>query len=84
MTQSVQLRNIVLSVVLLMLPTAGVSAHDKPTPLQQTIDYLLDTVSQSGLTFERNGQSYTATEAAAHMRRKYEHFENDITLDFPP
>ncbi len=78
MTQTVNRWNIVLSAVLFLLLAAGASAARQPVSLQQTIDHLLDTVSQSGLTFMRNGKSYTASEAAAHMRNKYEHFHDDI------
>ena len=78
MTQTVIRRNIALFAMLLMLLSAGASAARQPMPLQQTIDHLLGYVSQSGLTFMRNGKSYTATEAAGHMRNKYEHFQDDI------
>jgi hypothetical protein len=78
MRQTVTCRNVVLFAVLFMLLSAGAGAAREGTPLQQTIDYLLDYVSQSGLTFRRNGKSYSAPEAAGHMRRKYEHFRDDI------
>jgi hypothetical protein len=78
MTQTVIHRKIALFAVLLMLLTAAAGAARQPMPLQLTIDHLLDYVSQSGLTFMRNGKSYTAPEAAGHMRRKYEHFQDDI------
>lgn len=78
MKQTVIHRKFALFAVLLMLLTAAASAAHQPLPLQQTIDYLLDYVSQSGLTFMRNGKTYTAPEAAGHMRRKYEHFQDDI------
>lgn len=77
MRQTATCRNVVLFAVLLLL-AAGAGAEPRETTLQQTIDYLLDYVSQSGLTFLRNGRRYTATEAAAHMRRKFEHFRDDI------
>lgn len=78
MTQTGIRRKFALFAVLLMLLTAGASAAHQPVELQQTIDHLLDYVSQSGLTFMRNGKTYTAPEAAGHMRRKYEHFQDDI------
>jgi hypothetical protein len=78
MRQTAACRNVVMFVVLLMLLPAGADAAPQGTPLQQTIDYLLDYVSQSGLTFRRNGKSYTAPEAAGHMRKKFEHFRDDI------
>jgi hypothetical protein len=78
MKQTVIHRKFALFAVLLMLLTAGAGAARQPMPLQQTIDHLLGYVNQSGLTFMRNGKSYTAPEAAGHMRRKYEHYQDDI------
>ena len=78
MGQTAACRIVVLFAVLFLLLPAGAATAPRETPLQQTIDYLLDYVSQSGLTFLRNGRSYTASEAAAHMRRKYDHFRDDI------
>lgn len=78
MTQTVFHRKLALFAVLLMLLTAAAGAARQPVPLQQTIEHLLDYVSQSGLTFMRNGKSYSAPEAAGHMRRKFEHFQDDI------
>ena len=42
------------------------------------IEYLLARIGESGLTFIRNGREHTAAEAAAHIRRKYEHAKGDI------
>jgi hypothetical protein len=78
MTQTIIRRKFALFAVLLVLLTAGASAAPQPVELQQAIDHLLDYVNQSGLTFVRNGKTYTAPEAAGHMRRKYEHFQDDI------
>ena len=41
-------------------------------------EYLLGRISESGLTFIRNGREHTAAEAAAHIRDKYEHYRKDI------
>lgn len=78
MTQTVIRRKFALCAVLFMLLTAAADAARQSIPLQHTIDHLLDYVSESGLTFMRNGKSYTAPEAAGHMRKKYEHFHDDI------
>ena len=43
-----------------------------------TIQYLMKSVSGSGLTFIRNGDRATPEKAAEHMNRKYEHFRDDI------
>jgi hypothetical protein len=37
------------------------------------IEQLLSAVESSGLTFVRNGKASTASEAAAHLRRKWVH-----------
>jgi hypothetical protein len=76
--QTAACRKLVLFSLLFLLLPAVASTAPPGTSLQQTIDYLLDYVSQSGLTFHRNGRSYTASEAAGHMRRKFEHFRDDI------
>ena len=46
--------------------------------LSETIQYLLDFVKTSECIFIRNNKEHTAVEAAAHMRRKYEHFNEKI------
>ena len=46
--------------------------------LEHTVQYLLDYVARSELTFIRNSKSYTSSEAADHMRAKYEHFKPKI------
>jgi len=46
--------------------------------LSQTIQHLLDFVKNSECRFYRNNKEHTAGEAAAHMRKKYDHFKEDI------
>lgn len=46
--------------------------------LSETIQYLLDFVKTSECIFIRNNKEHTAVEAAAHMQRKYEHFNDKI------
>lgn len=46
--------------------------------LSQTIQHLLDFVENSECRFYRNNKEHTAGEAAAHMRKKYDHFKEDI------
>ena len=46
--------------------------------LSETIQYLLDFVKTSECIFIRNNKEHTAAEAAAHMQRKYEHFNDKI------
>ncbi len=67
---------IALAVFLLLVSGPG---RAEPTDrVDQTIQYLISTVSGSGLTFIRNGSEYTSSEAAEHMNRKYQHFKDDI------
>ena len=42
------------------------------------IEHLLGSVAASDLQFMRNGKEHTGAEAAEHMRRKYEHFDDRI------
>ena len=42
------------------------------------IEHLLDSVAASELQFMRNGKAHSGTEAAEHMRRKYNHFDDRI------
>jgi len=46
--------------------------------LSETIQYLLDFVKTSECIFIRNNKEHTAVEAAAHMQRKYEHYNDKI------
>ena len=38
---------------------------------EQEVRYLIDSVEQSGCSFERNGKSYAADDAADHLAMKY-------------
>ncbi len=42
------------------------------------IEKLLKKVEASDCTFIRNGSDHTGKEAATHMRRKYQHFKDEI------
>ncbi len=46
--------------------------------LESTINYLLAYVKDADVVFIRNNQEHTPDKAAAHMRRKYEHFKDQI------
>lgn len=56
---------------------AAPAAEPQPR-LEQTVQYLLDYVSGSGLTFIRNSKEHNGPEAAEHMKNKYEHFKDKI------
>ena len=55
--------------------SADAAADTEP---QAAIEYLLAQVADSELEFVRNGKTYLGSEAAKHMRRKYEHNANRI------
>jgi hypothetical protein len=65
-----------LTAFLMIMPTAGQSAQRGDT--DKAVQHLMNYVSGSGLTFIRNSSSYTSTEAAEHMNKKYQHFKTDI------
>jgi hypothetical protein len=46
--------------------------------LESTIKYLLAYVKNADVVFIRNNREHTGDEAAAHMRRKYEHFKDQV------
>lgn len=46
--------------------------------LEQTINYLLNYIATSQVTFIRNGAAHTPAEGVEHVRAKYEHFKNEI------
>jgi hypothetical protein len=46
--------------------------------LDQTIERMITSVEKSQCTFIRNGSDHTPKDAAAHMRRKYNHFKKQI------
>jgi len=53
--------------------TATPNANDS-----RTIQYLLEYVRESNLTFRRNFSSHTSEEAASHIQEKYQHFQDEI------
>jgi len=67
---------VLLTSVLLLTPAMGKS--EPGAALDTTVQYLIEYVSGSGLTFIRNASSYSSAEAAEHMNAKYQHFKNDI------
>ena len=66
-------------VLVSMCANADVSSPSSGPGLSATIQYLLNYVSGSGYTYVRNGNEYTAAEAAAHMQKKYHHFRDRIS-----
>ena len=68
------LRLIVLVALLGICTQSAIAEED----LASTITYLLEYVKNADVVFIRNNREHTADEAAAHMRRKYEHFKDQM------
>jgi len=61
------------------LPLTATPAAGQPgTEAGQAIRYLIDRVATAPLTFVRNGDEYTAAQAAQHLQRKYRHYRDAI------
>jgi hypothetical protein len=76
-----------LWILVAALAAAGLALAEpaaRSAETQAEIDFLLERVADSGYVFVRNGEEHGSAEAAAHMRRKYEHFDDEIltTEDF--
>src|SRR5262249_8258259 len=63
---------------LLMLFCAAKAALATGEDTNQAIEYMLAYVARSDCAFIRNGQSYDAQQAAAHLRSKYNYFKGRI------
>lgn len=65
-----------LLATLVLIVSAPLTMAD--VPLADTIDYLLRQVAESNYVFIRNGKDHDSEDAAKHMRRKFEHFADEI------
>lgn len=63
---------IIFTAVIISTPS---TADDE---LNDTIQYLLNFVKNSGCTLIRNGKNHTPQEAVEHIKRKYNHFKDEI------
>lgn len=52
---------------------------DVPPNRRGEVAHLLDYVATSGCLFERNGEWYSPAEAREHIRKKYDHFREQIS-----
>jgi hypothetical protein len=71
----------VLLFLLLFLAIPGIlpaSREGAADDMEDTIQYLVDYVAGSGLTFIRNGSSHPAPEAAEHMNTKYQNLKSRV------
>lgn len=66
----------VSTVCIFLSPT--VSNGGQTESVDKTIQYLLEYVAGSDLTFIRNSGQYSAREASEHMQKKYAHFRDEI------
>lgn len=67
-----------IGVVLTVLVAAGMLSAASAEETDRAIEYLLDHVAASDCVFVRNGQSYDAQQATAHLRSKYKYFKSQI------
>ena len=67
------MKRFLLTLVFVFLSQAAFAA----TPVEE-IDHLLAFVAGSTCTFIRNGDEYHGPEAADHIRKKYDHFKDEI------
>ena len=77
-----RIRSLFLGLTTLLLATGMmITSPAQAAPGEQdtkAIEYLIDYVSQSDMTFVRNFSEYTPERAAEHIRAKYEHFMDKI------
>ena len=71
-----------LVIIVTFFPAGSTFANSpspgKPEPLEITIHYLLNYVTNSDKIFIRNNQKYSGSEAAGHMQKKYAHYQDKI------
>lgn len=67
-----------VALTVLFLLTPCLLRGEQIDTVDKTVLHLIDHVAESGLTFIRNNDKYTAVEAAEHMNKKYQHFRKDI------
>jgi len=67
---------IIATVILLFLLPFLARAGDAKT--QQEINYLVNSISNSGCKFIRNGKTYESKDAVSHIEKKYSYFKDQI------
>ena len=74
--QAVSILTALVTALFFLSPTFSDTRQTQPA--DETIQYLLEYVGRSDLTFLRNSGRYTAQEASEHMQKKFEHFRDEI------
>ncbi len=69
---------VILSATLLDTGTAVAAPPGSCRDLESSVEYLMERVTRSELTFIRNGKAHAGAEAAEHMGKKYDHFRKEI------
>ncbi len=68
----------IIIVLILLVFSLGQNAYPKDEVTFAEIEYLINYIDMSDCTFIRNGKEHTAKEAAKHVKRKYNHFKEQI------
>lgn len=66
----------ITAIAWLLLSLSAVA--DVPPEQQAEVDHLIATLESSDCMMIRNGKAHDGSEAAGHVRRKYEHFRDKI------
>jgi hypothetical protein len=71
-------------VMTLVLATTPIARADVPPGQRPEVDYLIAFLENSDCVMLRNGKAHDAREGAQHVRRKYDHYRDEIrtTEDF--
>jgi hypothetical protein len=60
--------------------TSGIDTYPVRIPAEKPeVEYLLGLVKSSPCKFERNGKLYDGAKAYEHIKKKYDHFRDEIT-----
>lgn len=70
-----RMRGLLITTLLL---TASDLAADVPPAQSSEVDHLISYLENSGCVMIRNGKEYEGSEGADHVRRKYDHFRDEI------
>ncbi len=75
---------VIMLLLLLIFSAAPYGRSAEPGRTDKEIVHLLDYIEQSGCSFNRNGDVYSAARAREHIQQKYEYLKKKIrtTEDF--